>query len=141
MAAQPEWLVEKEIILSDGTTALWSYDTEGDMLEITFNQGAATCTVELADGVLLRLDLEQTHPLSLAFLSFTPLTQRREFGPPLLRLNGLDDLPDDIRQTVLQVITSPPVNAILKVFSYAPTLEADQVEPLAFLDQPVAMPL
>ena len=111
------------------------------MLEIFFNQGAATCTVELADGVLLRLDLEQTRPLSLAFLSFTPLTRRREFGPPLLRLDGLDDLPDDIRQTVVQIITSPPVNAILKVFSYAPTLEADQVEPLALLDQPVAMPI
>jgi hypothetical protein len=140
MTAQPEWLIEKEITLSDGTTALWSYDTEGDMLEIFFNQGAATCTVELADGVLLRLDLEQTRPLSLAFLSFTPLTRRREF-PPLLRLNGLDDLPDDIRQTVVQIITSPPVNAILKVFSYAPTLEADRVEPLALLEQPVAMPI
>jgi uncharacterized membrane protein YqaE (UPF0057 family) len=45
------------------------------------------------------------------------------------------------RQTVVQIITSPTVNAILKVFSYAPTLEADQVEPLALLDQPVAMPI
>jgi len=141
MTAQPEWLIEKEITLPDGTTALWSYDTEGDMLEVFFNQGAATCTVELADGVLLRLDLKQARPLSLALLSFTPLTQQREFGPPLLRLDGLDDLPDDIRQAVLQIITSPPVNAILKVFSYAPTLEADRVEPLALLEQPVAMPI
>jgi len=31
--------------------------------------------------------------------------------------------------------------AHMKVFSYAPTLEADQVQPLALLDQPVAMPI
>jgi hypothetical protein len=43
------------------------------------------------------------------------------------------------KQTAIQIITSPPVNAILKVFSYAPTLEADRVEPLALLDQPVAI--
>jgi hypothetical protein len=43
--------------------------------------------------------------------------------------------------TLLQIITSPPVNVILKVFSYAPTLETDRAEPLALLDQPVAMPI
>jgi len=133
MTAKPSWLVEKEIILDDGSTARWSYDKEGDVLEVFFQDGAASCTVELADGVLLRLDLERGRPLSLAFLAVTPLTRRREFGPLALPLSGLHQLPEPLRQTVVRVITTQPVSSVLKVCSYLPTPRARNAVPVAWL--------
>lgn len=138
MNIKPDWLSEREITLADGTTALLSYDTEGDILEIFFGEGAATGTVELADGVLLRLDVEHARPLSLAFLCATPLMHKQVYGPPLLELDGVDSLPDDLRQIVTQIITSPPVNAVLKVYSYLPDPQA-KVLPVASLDQTVVV--
>ena len=41
MNHKPTWLEEEQIVLPDGTTALQSYDTEGDVLEIFFNDAAA----------------------------------------------------------------------------------------------------
>ena len=77
-----DWLIEREITLADGTSALLSYDTEGDMLEIFFAEGAASGTIELADGVLLRLEVEHARPLSLAFLCATTLMHTQVYGPP-----------------------------------------------------------
>lgn len=136
---KPDWLIEREIMLDDGATALLSYDTEGDMLEIFFAEDAATGTVELADGVLLRLDVEHARPLSLAFLDVTSLVREHVYGPPLLKLDRVDDLPDDLRRIIIQIITSPPVDAILKVYSYVP---AHQVKawPVASLDRSVMVP-
>jgi len=137
MSVKPDWLIEREIKLPDGTTALLSYDTEGDMLEVFFAEGAATGTVELADGVLLRLDVEHARPLSLAFLCATPLMHEQVYGPPLLELDGVASLPDDLRRIVVQIITSPPVNAVLKVYSYLSGPQAN-VLPVASLDRTVA---
>ena len=134
-----DWLIEREITLADGTPALLSYDTEGDVLEIFFAEGAASGTIELADGVLLRLDVEHARPLSLAFLCATPLMRTQVYGPPLLELDGVDNLPDALRRTVLHVITSPPVSSILKMYSYLPSPQAKPL-PVASLDQAITVP-
>ncbi len=134
----PGWLVEREITLTDGTTALLSYDKEGDMLEVFFAEGAATGTVELADGVLLRLNVEHARPLSLAFLCVSPLVREQVYGPPLLQLDGIHGLPDGLRQTIIQIILSPPVNAILKVYSYLPDPQARTL-PVASLERDVVV--
>lgn len=130
---QPDWLVEKTMTLRDGSTALWSYDTEGDVLEIIFARGSAPATVELASGVFLRFDPERGEALSLGIVSATPLLQPGEFGPYLLRLDGLTGLPANMQQVVLTILTSPPVSDVLRVFSYLPTPEADAPVPLAGL--------
>lgn len=135
--AKPSWLTEREITFVDGRRAVWSYDTEGDIVEIFFDRGPASATVDLADGVFLRFDVEQGKALSLGIISATPLLQPGEFGPPLLRLDRLDDLPAPLRQTVLGIITSPPVSYILKVFSYSGPTDADAPIPVAAL-QPAA---
>jgi len=139
MDRKPDWLVEKEITLADGSPALLSYDTEGDMLEIFFAEGVATGTIELADGVLLRLEVEHARPLSLAFLCATTLMHTQVYGPPLLELDGVDHLPDALRQTVLHIITSPPVSSILKVYSYLSSPKAKPL-PVASLDQAIVVP-
>lgn len=133
MPIQPNWLVEKTISLQNGLTALWSYDTEGDVLEIVFERRPAPATVELGQGVFLRFDPEQGQALSLGIVSATPLLQPGEFGPYLLRLDGLTGLPVSLRQVVLTILTSPPVSDVLRVFSYLPTPESDAPVPLAGL--------
>ena len=134
----PPWLHEKPIVLPDGSTALWSYDTEGDILEIFFEKGAASATAEIADGIFLRYNWQQRRPLSLSFISFTPLLKGGEFGPYLLRLDGLNELTPDLRQIVLGIITSLPVSYFLKVYSYLPAPGAKSAIPVAALDQRVA---
>jgi hypothetical protein len=138
MSEKPTWLIEKNITLDNGSKAQWSYDTESDMLEIFFQEGDATCTVELADGIFLRLDLDQGRPLSIAFLAVSSLIREGEFGPFLLPLDGLEDLPDDLRQAVICIITSAPVSSVLKVFSYSPSLQDRQPLPLAWLPEHLA---
>lgn len=133
MRTQPDWLIEKTMTLQDGSTALWSYDTEGDVLEIIFGGGAAPATVELAPGVFLRFDPAAGQALSLGIVSATPLLQPGEFGPYLLRLDGLTGLPLSLREVVLTILTSPPVSEVLRVFSYLPTPEAETPVPLAGL--------
>ena len=138
MTKKPAWLTEKDITLDDGSIARWSYDIEGDMLEIFFAEGPATCTVELVDGVFLRLDLERGQPLSLGFMSFTPLTRSGEFGPLALRLEGLEGLPEDLRCMVTRVITAPPISSVLKVFSYRPSPKATASVPVAWIPRQLA---
>lgn len=138
MEEEVAWLIEHEIPLDDGSKARWSYDTEGDMLEIFFREGDATCTVELADGVFLRLDLDRGEPLSIAFIAVSSLTRFGEFGPFLLQLDGLENLPDDLRQIVTRIITSPPVSSVLKVFSYSPSPRTRKPLPLAWLPHQLA---
>lgn len=138
MKHKPDWIIEKKITLPDGTSALWSYDTEGDFLEVFFHETSAPSTVELADGVYLRFDRRRQRPLSLGFVAATPLTQQHEFGPPLLTLTGLKRLPEPERKLVLRLLLSPPVNTILKVYSFRPTPRARLI-PLASIDQAIPM--
>jgi len=69
----------------------------------------------------LRFDHERGKPLSLSLLSYSRIVQPTELGPRNFPLTGLDDLPDDLRQTVVKIITSPPVNQFLKVSSFYPS--------------------
>jgi len=132
MMEKTPWLKESEIILADGSTVLWSYDTEGDVLEVIFHKSPASGTVELADGIFLRFDRERERPLSLGIVSVTPLTKQQEFGPPLLALTGLSKLPEKERAFILKLLQSPPVNAILKVYSFAPKTRARAIPVASF---------
>jgi hypothetical protein len=51
----------------------------------------------------------------------------------------VDHLPDALRQTVLHIITSPPVSSILKMYSYLPSPQAKPL-PVASLDQAIVVP-
>ena len=49
MSHKPSWLEEQQIHLSNDSTALVSYDREADILEITFQDAAASATIELTE--------------------------------------------------------------------------------------------
>jgi hypothetical protein len=138
MNRKPDWLIEKQFQLPNGDVALWSYDTEGDLLEITFQQRAASATIELTDGIFLRFARKAKLPLSLSIVSVTPLMRQREFGLPLLTLTGLSKLSASEQHLIVEMLQTPPLNAILKLYSFKPKPRA-RVIPVASFTHPLAM--
>lgn len=132
MREKPDWLVEYEETLDDGQTVVYQYDKEGDILEVFFQRGGG-CGVELTDEIVLRYDVKTGKPLSLIFLCFSALMQSTEFGPPSFRLK-LEEMPDDVCQTVLKIITTPPVNRFLKVLTYSPP-RAKRPVPITYVEK------
>lgn len=139
MNQQPTWLHEQQIRLSNGDLALWSYDSEGDVLEIFFHEGPASGTIELTDGIMLRYNREKTCPLSISFIAATTLLRQQEYGQPLLVFNGLANLPKNERELVVKMLQSPPLNTILQIYSFKPTARARLV-PVAAIAQLVPLP-
>jgi hypothetical protein len=138
MEQKPAWLYEQEITLPNGASALWSYDREGDVLEIFFDHAPASATAELADGILLRFDYERQQPLSIGFIAASKRMQRMEFGQPVLALTGLDRLPAPERQLVLAMLQAPPLNTVLQLYSFQPGTRARTI-PVALVTP--ALPL
>lgn len=132
MKEKPDWLVEYEESLDDGQTVLYHYDREGDILEIFFQKGGG-CGVELTDEIVLRYDIKTGKPLSLIFLCFSALMQSTELGPLSFRLK-LEEMPDDVRQTVLKIITTRPVSYFLKVLTYSPP-RAKRPVPITYVEK------
>lgn len=140
MNKSPSWLNEKTIILPNGGNAVWSYDTEGDFLEIFFQDSPATATIELAEGVFLRLDREQQQPLSIGFIAASHRLQQQEFGYPLLKLSGINKVSQTDRQMILAMLQRPPLNAILHLYSFKSSPRTQTI-PVAAFNQPVPMPV
>jgi len=131
-----EWLIEKKVTLADGSEVLWSYDKEGDFLEVFFQRASASNTVELAEGLFLRFDKKTKQALSLGIVSAATFLQPQEFGPRLLSLDGLKKLPEPDRKLILQMLQSLPLRAILKLYSFEPVPRKPAI-PMASLDHPL----
>jgi len=133
-------LQEMEITTENGQKMHLAYEEMGDVLEIVFDDAddkhptEATCAVELTDNILLRFDREQGRAVGLTILDFSVLVSPSELGPRSFALTGLDDLPDDLRETVVQIITTSPVNRFLKVFTFH-SLSAQPI-PLTYVESP-----
>jgi hypothetical protein len=138
MKEKPDWLVEYEETLDDGQTIVYQYDKEGDILEVFFQRGGG-CGVELTDEIVLRYDVKTGKPLSLIFLCFSALMRSAEFGPLSFRLK-LEEMSDDVCQTVLKIITSRPVNHFLKVLTYSPP-RAKRPVPITYVERLPALAL
>lgn len=91
MKEQPTWLVEREIII-DGHPIIYSYDKEGDVLEVIFQKGGGI-GIDLTDNIVLRYNRDRQEPLSLILTSFSHLTQPLPFDPPSFQLTVLNDPP------------------------------------------------
>ena len=133
--------VEKERrVLADGTTVLMVYEAESDELDIYFGENRQATGVQLADHILLRLDQAEGKAVSLSFIDFSILTRPTRYGPPSFRLDGLEDIPADLREIVLQIITSPPVNIFLKAGAFYASLHQPPI-PISYIERSVALPL
>ena len=102
---------------------VYNYDQEVDILYICFSPGEkATTAVELNDNILLRLNRQERRAVGLTLMDFSVLVQPTELGPRSFPLSGLAELEEDWRELVIEIITRPPVNQILKVSTYTPSV-------------------
>ena len=127
-------LHETELMTKDGQRIHLAYEEVGDILEIVFGDVEATCAIELTDNIVLRFHREQGRAAGLTILGFSILTSPTELGARSFALTGLDDLPEELRETVVRIITAPPVNQFLKVTTFYAS-PADQV-PLTYVEGP-----
>jgi len=117
-----------------------NYDQEGDVLYVSFGRSEHVTGVELADNILLRLDTGKatgTAPraIGLTFISFAHIMAYHREKPLSVPLTNLRNLPEDLWQATLRVITTPPVSDFLNVgLSLSP-----QVPPLPEHSQGVAL--
>lgn len=91
------------------------YDTEGDILSITFSEanGHRHTGVELSDNIVLYLDPATEQPLELILSSYQALVQAHSQMP--LSLDGLERLPAALQATILTLLHRAPLNTFLQV--------------------------
>lgn len=127
---------QTEITANDGTPVRLVYDSEADILEIFFGENEPATGVELTDYVILRLNKKTRRAISLTLLHFSILTERTEYGPRSYPLDKLDELPEDLRELVLHLVTSMPVSQFLKL-SHFQASPAERI-PLTYVEsQPI----
>ncbi len=113
----------------------YSYDKEVDVLYISFSPGEkATTAVELNDNILLRFNRAEKRAIGLTLMDFSVLVQLTNLGPRSFPLSGLKELEPDWQDTVIEIITKPPVSKILKVSVYTPSL--NETMPIALVEKP-----
>ena len=76
--------------------------------------------IELTDNVLLRLDTgtqtgKPAKPIGLTFISFERMMAARNNAPIIVSLANLRQLPEELWQAVLHVITMPSVSDFLSM--------------------------
>ena len=101
----------------------YNYDKEADVLYVSFAPGEEpTAAVELNDNVLLRFNRDERRAVGLTLMDFSVLVQLTRLGPRSFPLTGLNEIDADWQEAVIEIITSPPVNQILKVSYYTPSM-------------------
>ena len=113
----------------------YSYDRKADVLYISFAPGEKpTAAVELHDNILLRFNLTEKRAVGLTLMDFSVLVQMTQLGPRSFPLSGLQDLELEWQETVIEIITKPPVNQMLHVSSYTPSMA--EVVPITSVEKP-----
>lgn len=97
-----------------------NYDAEGDVLYVSFARSEHVTGVELGDNILLRLDTGKssgTPPkaIGLTFISFARMMEAHRDKPFMVPLANLRNLPQELWDAVLTVITTPPVSDFLAI--------------------------
>ena len=87
------------------------YDSDGDVLYISFVQGRKGSTVSLNDNIILRFDAQTGEALGLTLLDFSRLVQVSGSLP----LSRLEEFPPELRNLVKKILSRPPVNLYLEI--------------------------
>jgi len=104
--------------MSDRSQERWTYDDEGDILDVYFDGFSSerpVWTLELTDNIMITIDRAQRQVLALGFLDFSELIRRTPFGPRSFPITGLADLPLAERDLVLEVLGREPIQRWLDV--------------------------
>jgi uncharacterized protein YuzE len=121
--------------MNDSTAFRYDYDQEADVLYISFASGEkASTAVELNDNILLRFNRTEKRAIGLTLMDFSVLVQLTRLGPRTFPLSGLADLEPEWQDMVIDIITSSPVDQILKVSTYTPSFS--ETIPVAIVERP-----
>jgi uncharacterized protein YuzE len=121
--------------MNDNTAFRYDYDQEADVLYISFASGEkASTAVELNDNILLRFNRTEKRAIGLTLMDFSVLVQLTRLGPRTFPLSGLADLEPEWQDMVIDIITSSPVDQILKVSTYTPSFS--ETIPVAIVERP-----
>jgi len=116
-------------------TPTYSYDKEADVLYISFSPGEkATTAVELNDNILLRFNRAEKRAVGLTLMDFSVLVQMTRLGPRSFPLSGLQELEPEWQEAVIDIITAPPINQILKISTYMPS--SAETVPITSVEKP-----
>ena len=120
---------------------IFKYDELSDTMYIVFAAGENGTGIELNEYILLRINEIEKRAVGLTLFDYSVLSQRTKIGLRSLPLNGLAELPSDIRETVLGILLSPPVRDVLSLSAYMPsTIETIPITALqdTFLERKAA---
>ena len=104
------------------TQPKFNYDETSDTLYVSFSPGEKATGIELNDHILLRIDRDEHRAIGLTIFEYSLPAQKTDLGPRSFPLHGLNELSDDLREIVLKVLLSPPVNTILSLSAYTPSV-------------------
>lgn len=113
---------------------IFNYDEPSDTLYVSFAPGEKATGIELNDHILLRINKAERRAVGLTFFEYSLLAQRTEVGPRSFPLTGLAQLSEELHELVLEVVSRPPVNAIISLYAYSPssmeTIPITSLQPL-----------
>lgn len=113
----------------------FNYDEMSDTLYISFEPNVKATGIELNDHILLRLDKKENKAVGLTFFEYSLLTQKTDVGFRSFPLTGLAELSDELRKLVLDILQHPPVNQILSLSAYTPSMA--EIIPIASFEKPL----
>lgn len=117
------------------TEPVFNYDEVSDTLYISFEPNAKGTGVELNDHILLRINKAERRAIGLSFFEYSVLAQKTEVGPRSFPLTGLAELSDELRELVLHILQQPPVNRVLSLSAYTPSIV--ETIPITSFQQPL----
>jgi len=130
-------LSEINLTAKNGSLVRLAYEESEDILEIVFPGNEPDCALELTDQILLSFNRQQQTATGLTILDFSVLATPSQFGPRTFALSVLATLPDDLNETVLYILSHPPVNQFLKIVSFQST--NGKAIPLTYFERSPAM--
>jgi uncharacterized protein YuzE len=101
---------------------IFKYDELSDTLYVSFGTGENGTGIELNEHILLRVNLEERRAVGLTLFDYSVLAQPTEIGFRSLPLNGLEELPPDVRELVIEIMLSSPVKDVLSLSAYTPSM-------------------
>lgn len=101
---------------------VFNYDEISDTLYVSYEPGAKGTGIELNEHILLRIDKKEGKAIGVTFSDYSVLAQKTELGPRNFPLTGLAQLSADLREIVLDILRTAPVNRILTLSAYTPSI-------------------
>ncbi|MFN8439126.1 MAG: hypothetical protein U0175_00010 [Caldilineaceae bacterium] len=91
------------------------YDTEGDILTVTFSDGQRLNQqgIELSENIVLYYDPTAEEPIALILLSYKALLRESEQHP--ITLDGLERAPQSVQKIIQSLLKRVPLSIFLEI--------------------------